>query len=123
MVDIEAKIATLLDEYRVALNRGSDDGVTEGADVILWRLVNVKDPDTGEVLDTVRLDTLQLKVVAVKSRVSVAQVPAQTSLSIWGLGAPRPRLATEGGSGSTKQVRVKVGDEVTVRVRERTEPS
>jgi hypothetical protein len=77
MADIEAKVAMVLDEYRVALNKGSSDGVTSGARVTLWRIVEIKDPDTDELLDTVRLDAARLEVAEVTPTVGIHR-PART---------------------------------------------
>lgn len=45
------KVASVISQYRVVLNVGTDDGVQLGDDFILYRITDeIFDPDTGESL-------------------------------------------------------------------------
>jgi hypothetical protein len=47
----QAKVAAVIDEYKVVLNVGEIDGISVNADFILYRQgPEVTDPDTGESL-------------------------------------------------------------------------
>ena len=118
MAKVEAKVAKILDEYRVALNKGSGDGVVRGASATLWRIVEIPDPDTQEILDTIRLDAAKFEIVGVTPTVSIAAIPQSSGLAIFGFARPSRRITTSGAS--TDEVRVSVGDEVTVQVSDTT---
>ena len=47
----DAKVAKVVDEYTLVINRGESDGVSEGDKFLVYSVgEEVKDPDTGEVL-------------------------------------------------------------------------
>lgn len=119
-IEIEAKVATILDSRRLAINAGSLAGVTQGSDVVVWRVVDVRDPDSGSVLDSVRLDALRLNVVEVKPRICVAVIPAASALAAFGLDKPMRRI---GSTGDERAVEVSVGDPVTIYVGDVEGPS
>src|SRR3712207_3581957 len=104
MAQVEAKVAKILDEYRVALNKGSADGILRGASATLWQIVEIPDPDTGKLLDTIRLDAASFEVVDVTPAVSIAAIPRTSGLAIFGFSRPTRRIATSGAS--TNEVRV-----------------
>jgi hypothetical protein len=114
MPEIDAKVARLIDEYRVALNAGAEQGVRQGAGVTLWRFVQVKDPDTKEILGEVGVDALRLRVEDVHPRFCVARVASETNFLVnWGL----PRKKIQGAPNEIENaVRVNVGDAVTITV-------
>jgi len=72
---IEGKVAQILTERSLAFNRGSDHGVEVGMRFAVLNAAGVEivDPDTHEVLDSVELAKTIVKVVSVKPRLSVAQ--------------------------------------------------
>lgn len=113
--ELEALVAEVLDVYRLALNAGSSKGVSEGDDVVVWRLVDVKDPETQEILGTVRLDHVKLTVSFVDEKYSVASVrsPAPTFGMVSFFGA-RTKLASGRGGAGENTVVVRPGDEVTI---------
>ncbi len=121
MRDLDAKVATVLDDRRVALNVGSDLGVQEGDDVTLWDTVEVKDPDTSKPLGVVRLPKLALQVEHVQELLSVAKIPTE-AVNFSGLfvtSQTKKRLATSSSAPGGNIVRVKVGEEATVHLQSR----
>lgn len=113
MVEIEAKVATILDSLKVVLNVGSDNGVAETDRVTLWRVVEVHDPDTGEILGRVRVDNLTLRIMSVQPRLSIAAVPQPSILPNFPFSSSPARRISIGGSGDNKVI-VAEGDEATV---------
>lgn len=80
-MEIDAKIATLLSDIRLAVNVGSLAGVAKGDQVVLFQTITVKDPDSGEPLGEVKLTTLRMSIEDVQERLAVAVVPNE-SISI-----------------------------------------
>ncbi|MFJ8792711.1 FlgT C-terminal domain-containing protein [Streptomyces sp. NPDC102462] len=74
MSEINAKLAALVDDSRIAINAGSNKGVAEGDEVVLFRTVEVTDPDTGESLGSVDVRKLALEIELVREKMSVAIV-------------------------------------------------
>lgn len=68
------RVATFLDEYRIAINKGSVDGIKSGTFVTIHS--EVLDPDTGEILG--RLHKGNLVITEVYSRFSVAETYGKT---------------------------------------------
>jgi hypothetical protein len=49
----QAKVAKVIDEFKVVLNVGTDDGIEANQDFIIYRQGDdITDPDTGESLGT-----------------------------------------------------------------------
>ena len=121
--EVEALVANVLDSYRVALNVGTNQGVKEGDSVTLWRIVDVKDPESGEQLGSVRLDNLKLDVTLVDAKYCVASVRSSSALfagsAIFGT---RKRIAKDPHPDREDDlVRVRPGDEATVYVRDESD--
>lgn len=75
MIDIvTGKVATILSDREIALNVGTNHGVSLDDVVTLTELVDVKDPDTKESLGSVRLVKLRLRISMATERYSVATV-------------------------------------------------
>ena len=92
-MEIEAKIAALLSDTKLAVNVGSLSGVAKGDDVVIFETVSVTDPDTDEPLGEVKLVQLRLRIEDVQERLAVAVVPTENaSLSrlITQIGPPGP---------------------------------
>lgn len=70
---LEAKIARIVSDDEVAVNVGETDGVTVGCTALIPREIEIRDPDTKEILGTVWRPLLRLEVVQVLEKLSVAQ--------------------------------------------------
>lgn len=76
MKTVKAKVAKVLDEERVAINLGQSSGVVVGDSVVLFEMVDIPDPDDStELLGTVKLDRVRLRIETVDQYFSVARVP------------------------------------------------
>lgn len=59
---INGKVAKIVDEYHVVVNCGSEHGVEEGMDFMVYRKEgSVQDPDTGEELGELEHPLAKLK--------------------------------------------------------------
>lgn len=74
MTNIKGKVAKILNSRELVINVGSDSGVIEGMafNVLDPSGEDIKDPDTGRVLGSLRRTKLQVKVTAVYSNMAVA---------------------------------------------------
>ena len=109
-IELAAKVANILDSRRVSLNVGKTDGVSQGDRVMLWRTVEVTDPDSNEVLGSVRLEKLALEIESVEPRFAVATV-ARSSDAWAFLLSSRRRISTRE---SEDSITIYPGEEVTV---------
>jgi hypothetical protein len=74
MAKINGKVAQVLNEREVVLNRGLEQGVRVGMVVqVADPAVAVKDPDTGADLGTVRREKVKLKISRVEQKFAVAR--------------------------------------------------
>lgn len=122
MTTVEAQVAAIFDERRIAINAGSQQGVTESAPVTVWRRVFVKDPETDEVLGHVDLDALRMRIVEVQERMSVAAVHAGTvNFFNFSFATPSKRIRGGGTEEDERSVRINVGDRVTVEVGDKSD--
>lgn len=74
MLNIKGKVAKILNSRELVINVGSDNGVTEGMhfNVLDPSGEDIKDPDTGVVLGSLRRTKIQVKVTSVYSNMAVA---------------------------------------------------
>jgi hypothetical protein len=72
---IEAKVADILNDREVVLNKGKDDGVSTGMRFAIMERQphKVMDPDTGDLLDRIDLVKTVVKVVRVTPHVAIAR--------------------------------------------------
>ena len=72
---ITAKVARILNSTDVALNRGEDAGVEIGMRfaILSDAGADIKDPDTGEILDSVEIAKTLVKVISVSNKLSVGR--------------------------------------------------
>ncbi|WP_294275089.1 hypothetical protein [uncultured Sphingomonas sp.] len=79
MIETLARVARVIDEYTVVLNKGSADGVQRNDKFLIYGVgEDVIDPDTGESLGalemvrgTVRVEHLQERVCTVRSNQTI----------------------------------------------------
>jgi hypothetical protein len=93
---VEGKVAKILGNSEIVLNRGSADGVRAGMifEVFAPDGEEVWDPDTGETLGTVEDVKAQAEVTEVKERLAVArlQQSAQSPLGAVDIGEMQQNL-------------------------------
>jgi hypothetical protein len=70
-MSVSGKVAEILGSYEVAFNVGSNDGVEEDDIATVSQMVDVRDPDTGEVLGTVLVPRIRFKIRFTQPRMSV----------------------------------------------------
>jgi hypothetical protein len=58
---------------RITINRGSREGVSEGLLLDVGQVEEVRDPDTGEMLDSDMTKVATIKVTSVKEKISYAE--------------------------------------------------
>lgn len=85
---IAGKVASVVNDRTVLINRGVKDGVETG---MIFKIfgpdqIEVRDPDTEEVLESVTLVKVLVKVVDVSDRISVARTYRVTRKNVGGLG-------------------------------------
>ena len=68
---IEGKVAGILHERELVINRGAEAGVKERMRFkIVEPQVDIKDPDTGEALGTVTHEKIRVEIVEVQPKFS-----------------------------------------------------
>lgn len=73
---INARVAKVLDDQRLAINIGTAIGVSVDDQVVIFDVIDIPDPDNpGESLGETELPVLNLKIETVSDRFSVARVP------------------------------------------------
>ncbi|WP_222195929.1 FlgT C-terminal domain-containing protein [Modestobacter italicus] len=114
MVELSARVAAVLDEFRIAIAAGEDEGVEVGDRVDLWRVVDIRDPETKEHLGRTRLEKLRLEIEDVQDRFSVARVysPAFNFTNVMFSSRPEKSIKTRGAPRG--DVEVEIGEEATI---------
>lgn len=71
---IEGKVAVILNERELIINKGAEAGVKEGMKFkIVEPQVAIKDPDTGEALGTLTHEKIRVGIVEVQPKFSKAR--------------------------------------------------
>ena len=85
---IRGKVARILNSREVALNIGKEHGVESGMlfDILSPNGLPIEDPDTDEVLGSVDLPKVRVKINRVYDRVSVATTYRTKRVNVGGLG-------------------------------------
>ena len=114
-----AKVAAVVAQSQLALNAGSNSGVREGDTAVLYRHVEVTDPDTGETLGRVSFPRLSLRVNHVQEKMAIAKVTdhlpvAQDSRA--SISVRRLKKVTDDPMDENKEtVLVTIGEEILIR--------
>ena len=87
---IRGKVARVLNDREVALNLGSDHGVTAGMkfNILSTSGYDIRDPDSGEPLGSVERTKARIEVTTVKDRLSVARTYHKYRVNVGGKGLP-----------------------------------
>jgi hypothetical protein len=71
MADYKAKVVKIIDNYSVVINKGSDDGISEGGKYLLLGIgEEIIDPDTNENLGNIELVRGKVEVSHVQERMA-----------------------------------------------------
>lgn len=116
--ELKAKVARVLSDRSIAINVGEEAGVELGDTVLVWRSVEVRDPDTNGILGTVRLENLRLEVSEVHEYFSLARVRAAGINPLQSMFKPSKVIVSSDRALDLEQVRLNAGDEVTVLIEE-----
>ena len=83
---IRGKVARILNEREIAINLGLAKGVTVGMyfDVVDANGENIKDPDTGEVLGSINIPKVRVKVTQAQEKLSVATTYQSEKVNVGG---------------------------------------
>jgi len=119
MQGIEGKVAKIIDEYTVVINKGSDNGVEENMRFIIYEKgKEIIDPDSKESLGYFEYVKGKVKVDVVNEKYSIAKSYQQAIVGVpnyFNIGAIAPKelpLDEETKKGLDKSgiTRVKIGD-------------
>ena len=72
---IRGKVAQVINERAIALNVGTANGVAVGMYFEVMQPIDVRDPDTGEILGHIEDSKVKVKVYQVQQRLSLAHTP------------------------------------------------
>lgn len=119
MVEINAKVAALISDTQLAFNAGTAQGVKNGAEVLLYRTIEVHDPDTHKILGNVSVIKLRMKVVSVEKEFCVALVADVENDGLFAVALSplkKVSLSRSGANMESKAVTVEIGEEAKIRV-------
>lgn len=74
---------------RVFINRGSREGVVDGQEFTVGTVLEIADPDTGEVLDRFVESVGTLRAVQVRERLTICEAPAGVEVEVGMIVQPR----------------------------------
>lgn len=84
---IEGKVAAILNERDLVVNKGSSAGVEEG---MIFKViepdVSLKDPDTGESLGILEREKIRVKIVEVNPKYAVGKTYQTYVVNVGGIG-------------------------------------
>ena len=85
---LRGKVARILNIRELVLNLGAENGVTEGMlfDIQGKEEIDIRDPDTNEVLGSTGRVKARVKVTHVQERLAVAQTYRKQTIATGGLG-------------------------------------
>lgn len=85
---IRGKVARVLNEREIAINKGAADGVTIGMyfDIMEVHNEDIIDPETGEMLGPIERSKVRLKVTHVQEKLSVATTYQSEEVNLGGSG-------------------------------------
>ena len=86
--EIHGKVARILNSRELALNIGSNDGVKTGMlfDVLDPKGEDIRDPDTQEILGSIKRPKVRVKITSVQEKLAVASTYKADEINIGGIG-------------------------------------
>lgn len=118
--EVHAKLAQIVSDTQLAFNAGQRDGISNGDTVVLYRTVEVTDPDSNELLGSVSVPKLRLRVNFVDEKFCVAYVTNPEPVGLGGLvfsGFTNTTLKVREGIqnfGESGVVSVQIGEEAVI---------
>src|ERR1051325_2006161 len=72
---ITGRVAQILNARELVINIGADAGVTKGMKfaVMSKAATEIRDPDTGEVLDTIDREKVRVRAIEVRPRITICR--------------------------------------------------
>jgi hypothetical protein len=94
---IEGKVAKILNSRQLAINKGEKDSVEIGMifDVLDPIGENIPDPDTGEILGSIRRPKVRVKIIEVQECLSLATTFLEQTVNIGGAGFDPTRIFSQ----------------------------
>jgi len=85
---IKGKVARVLNSREIAINAGNTQGVSDGMlfDILDPKGENITDPDTGEILGSVKRPKVRVKVSQVEENFSIAETYKKKRINVGGSG-------------------------------------
>ena len=82
---IRGKVAHILNTREIAINVGTENGVTVGMyfDVMDAHYENITDPDTNEVLGSLERPKVRVKIIHVQEKLSLATTYRKERVEYW----------------------------------------
>lgn len=86
---IRGKVARVLNSREIVITVGSENGVKIGMqfEVLDRKGEDIKDPDSGELLGSIKMPKVRVKVVQIQKRISVASTFRKKKINVGGTGA------------------------------------
>ena len=70
---VEGKVAKVLNDREIVINRGGNHGVKLGTRFKIMETVDIQDPDTSDVIGTITREKIRVKVVHLEGSISIAR--------------------------------------------------
>ena len=87
---IEGKVAAVLNDRELVINKGETSGVKPGMIFGVLEKRDIKDPDTGEELGSVEIVRIRVKAVDIKPKMSICRTYETYHFNLGGSGQLRP---------------------------------
>ena len=85
-MSIEGKVAAILNERDLIINKGADAGITEDMKFkVVDPEVEIKDPDTGEALGSISMEKVRVRIVEVQSKFSIGKTYETYTINVGGV--------------------------------------
>jgi hypothetical protein len=69
--NLKPKVAKIIDEYNVVLNKGIDDGIKKGMEFVIYQQTEeIIDPETGKLLECLYVHKGEGKIIQVQNKIS-----------------------------------------------------
>jgi hypothetical protein len=87
---IDGKVAAILNDRELVINKGKNSGVKAGMIFGILEEREIEDPDTKEELGSVEIVKIRVKVVDVKPKMSICRTYETYNFNLGGSGQLRP---------------------------------